>query len=559
MKASVRKAIGQPALDLIEDAVHLLRGAPLGTHLAYHVGAVPFVLSLLWFWSDMTRGAFADQRCAESALVLALLYLWMKTWQGVFAARLGEQARAEPCSAWGPRRWFRILATQSAIHPWGLLAFPASLALLMIPMPWVFAILQGVTVGADASEGSAGACLRRAWRANVRWPGQNHAVVGLLIPIAFGVVLNVGVLLASVPFLAKTLLGLESEFTLSVESLLNSTFLLGVLALSYLVLDPLAKAIYVLRTLELESLRNGEDLRARLKLLRALRTAASLVAVAMVCQGSLPTARADEPSGQSPPAGSIVVRAGELDQALRSVLDRADYTWREPRERSAAETDRPDPNRLRAWLRARAKAIGALLDASGGRFFRAIGDFLKRFFRPLPTPTLPRGHDQVDWISGIRIAIALLLATGAAWIAWALHRFWNRRKPAPATGSQAPRALPDLTRENVSADQLPEEEWLGLAHELRARGEFRLGFRAVYLASLSHLARREWVRLAPSKTNREYRREIERRTRGTPSVAPDFDATATAFDRIWYGQHPASGELLAEAERRLDSIRRTGP
>ena len=71
MKASVRKEIGRPALDLIEDAVHLLREAPLGVHLAYHVGTAPFLLALLWFWSDMTRGAFADQRCARSALAPA--------------------------------------------------------------------------------------------------------------------------------------------------------------------------------------------------------------------------------------------------------------------------------------------------------------------------------------------------------------------------------------------------------------------------------------------------------------------------------------------------------
>ncbi|KAB2666105.1 MAG: DUF4129 domain-containing protein [Verrucomicrobia bacterium] len=556
MKASVRKEIGRPALDLIEDAVHLLREAPLGVHLAYHVGTAPFLLALLWFWSDMTRGAFADQRCARSAFGLALLYLWMKAWQGVFAARLAEGIRLEPGVPWGFRRWWRILVTQAAIHPWGLLVFPASFLPLMLPMPWVFAILQGVTVGADAADGSAVACLRRAWRANVRWPGQNHALVGLLIVVAFGVVLNVGISLACLPFLARTLFGLENAFTLSFESLLNSTFLLGVLALSHLVLDPLAKAIYVLRTFESESLHNGDDLRARLKRQRALGAAMASVVLLLALPASVPPARAgDVPA----PTAPLAVKAPELDRALRSVLDGPDYTWRAPREQSPEEPERPGQNRFLAWLQRRAKAIGDFLDANAGRVFGGIGRLFGKLFGPRPMPTLPTGNDQVDWVGGLRPVLMVLIAAGVGWIAWMLFGIWKKRRPTPAADAPAMRTAPDLTQENVSADQLPEDGWLGLARDLAARGELRLAVRAIYLASLAHLARREWVRLAPFKTNREYRRELARRSRGMPSVAADFDATAAAFDRVWYGNHPASGELLAEAELRLDSIRRTAP
>lgn len=42
-----RQRKGMPALDLIEEAVHLLRTAPLSYLAAYYVGALPFMLALL--------------------------------------------------------------------------------------------------------------------------------------------------------------------------------------------------------------------------------------------------------------------------------------------------------------------------------------------------------------------------------------------------------------------------------------------------------------------------------------------------------------------------------
>ena len=45
--------------DLLEEATHLLRTAPAATLAVYYLGAVPFVLGLLYFWADMSRSPFA--------------------------------------------------------------------------------------------------------------------------------------------------------------------------------------------------------------------------------------------------------------------------------------------------------------------------------------------------------------------------------------------------------------------------------------------------------------------------------------------------------------------
>ena len=75
---------GRGALDLIDEAVHLLRRAPAGLLAVYYVGAMPFVLGLLYFWADMSRSAFAEKHLAASALGLAGLFIWMKCCQSVF-------------------------------------------------------------------------------------------------------------------------------------------------------------------------------------------------------------------------------------------------------------------------------------------------------------------------------------------------------------------------------------------------------------------------------------------------------------------------------------------
>src|SRR5258708_24236465 len=74
------------ALELLEEAVNLLRFAPLSTHVVYWTGAVPFTLALLFFLADMTHSPFAFQRLGEASFGLAVLYVWKNVWQGVFAA-----------------------------------------------------------------------------------------------------------------------------------------------------------------------------------------------------------------------------------------------------------------------------------------------------------------------------------------------------------------------------------------------------------------------------------------------------------------------------------------
>src|SRR2546421_10013224 len=91
MKRPRGKSSGKGAIELIEEAVHVLRQAPLSTLAAYYIGTLPFVIGLLYFWAEMSRSPFAYQHLAGESLALAAPFLWMKVWQGRFARSLWAQ------------------------------------------------------------------------------------------------------------------------------------------------------------------------------------------------------------------------------------------------------------------------------------------------------------------------------------------------------------------------------------------------------------------------------------------------------------------------------------
>jgi hypothetical protein len=126
MKRTRRRHLGKSATELLEEAIHLLRASPPATLAAYYLGAVPFVLGLLYFWADMSRSAFASQRLAEGALAVAALFVWMKFWQAIFARNLRALMLGEAPRTWRFAQYRRVFVTQAALQPSGLFLLPLS-------------------------------------------------------------------------------------------------------------------------------------------------------------------------------------------------------------------------------------------------------------------------------------------------------------------------------------------------------------------------------------------------------------------------------------------------
>jgi hypothetical protein len=554
MKGTHQRRQGKGAFDLIEEATHRLRTAPAATLAVYYLGAIPFVLGLLYFWADMGRSPFASQHLADSALGVAALFLWMKFWQVIFARRLRAHVAAEPMPRWTARRWGRVLLTQAFVQPSGLFVIPLALV-PMLPAAWVYAFYQNATALDNGGPEEVSKLLKKSWKHAALWPRQNHVVLAIMAGFGFYVFLNWMVTGLMLPHLIKMLFGIESVFTRSTFSMLNTTFFAGMLGLTYLCVDPILKAVYVLRCFYGESLESGEDLRAELNSFAAASpTVAAIVALALGLFCALPAGAAGTPASNVPPNITMVsssVAPAELDRVINQTIHEDKYTWRMPREK-IVEPDAPEGMMARFFDK-----VGAMLR----KWARAVLDRLDEWLRKLfPHHRVSSGSETAGygWIEALQILLYGLVAVVLAALAILLYRIWrDRRSPAIVTGEPI-QPVPDIHDENVDADQFPGDGWTKLGRELLERGELRLAMRAFYLASLSYLAARNLIRFARFKSNRDYERELRRRGHSFPDLLSVFGDNLVSFERIWYGLHEVNRELVDRFVANVERMKAAG-
>jgi len=530
------------ALDLLERAVHLLRGAPAGVWAAYAIGTLPFALGLLYFWGEMSSSAFARHHCAPESLALGGLFVWMKCWQSVFCRRLhGHLIGAAP-ARWSASAIFNLIALQGVAQSCGLFILPLAL-LLLAPFGWLYAYAQTLTtLGQDKA--GAGAALRKGWFLAALWPGGNFLMLLILSLFGLFVWLNVILAMYFVPQLLKMLLGIETIFTLSGWTVyLNTTVLLASFVTAYFCVDPLSKAAYVLRCFHGLSLASGEDLRVELA---ACRRAAAL-AVAGLFLTHAAAAGAETPPPQTP------ISAPQLNRSIEEVLKRDEFTWRMPRE---AESDQ---DAKQSWfsrfIEDSAQAVKGAMHWIG-KAVRAVWDWLEKIFtRSSPDGSESGASSGFAWMFLLQILAVILIVAICCVIAVIFLREWKQRQRIQVVVAEAAAAAPDLQDENVVASQLPEDAWLRLAVEMMDKGDFRLALRAYYLACLAHLSQRQMIAIAKFKSNRDYETELRRRARARPELHRAFSDNGAIFDRTWYGLHQVTQEAVSEFQANLERIR----
>jgi hypothetical protein len=546
-------------LELVEEGIHLLRNTSGNAFAVYYAGAVPFIAGLLYFLSDMSRSPFAAQHLAEAALSMAALFIWFKFSQAVFAAHLGAALAAESGPRWTWRQKLHVFALQAVVQPSSLFVVPLAMV-TAVPFGWVCAFYESVTAIGGVDCKSPGRLIKRAARESLRWPAQNHIGLAVLTGFALCVFVDCGVVVVALPSVVKVLSGFETVFSRSPDSMLNSTFVETIAALTFLCVDPIWKAFYTLRRFYGESLDSGEDLRAALKRemhvavgAAALREASprrsAAILSCIVClmvwghagmaQAQTQTQTQTQTNTQNP----VAVSAAEFDRKIDDVLQQPRYTWRMPHEAIA------EPESQKG-------IIGRFVDAcmrmlkSG---LRALSRELDRFFRDL------LGRDASSGRRG-RVGSASLwtLALLSLVVATLVILLLRGRRPkaagvTPAAVLQS--ALPDLSRDDLAADQLPADTWSGIARDLLARGELRLAMRALHLSTLSHLGRHDFIRIARYKTNRDYENELARRAHTRPDLLPVFRTNVLLFEGIWYGSHGVDPGTVQQFAAGADWIR----
>lgn len=547
--------ISQPdALTLADQAVHLLRRRGGPALAAYLVGTLPFLLGLLYFWSDMSRSPDARWYCGPAAAGVALLFIWMKLWHVRYCRRLWCTLQDTAPERWSLRRSLATAARQALLHATGFALLPLT-ALIILPFGWVYAFYQNLSVLDGPDTKDLGALYRDSRRQSLLLPGQNHLLITLASGFGLFVWFNVAMGLLQLPHLFKMFLGIETSFTISgIYAVLNTTFLAITIALTYLCVDPVIKAAYVLRCFYGHSRRTGDDLRADLKPFL-------LTVLLAILLWSAPAVMAEAPYASTPAeptttASVVENRADSLDSAIDRVLSQRRFTWRMPRE----EQEKPERvgwfwNTLR-WLwdktEASIKAFNSWLER--------LSEWLRKF---QPSGTMPSGEKR-NWDPVIKI---VFYTVGATLVVLLLLTIRNRLRVRRIAHREAPRDTGtdniDLNDETITADTLPREKWLAMAREMMVKGESRAALRAFYLAILSQLGDGGRIAIARYKSNRDYLGELSRRSHAEPELLDLFSRCMASFERAWYGMHSVAEaqlhQFVSDQERISLLVEQTTP
>jgi hypothetical protein len=436
----------------------------------------------------------------------------------------------------------------------------------------------------------------------------------LFILLGFGtfVFLDWIIVSLAVPTLAKIFFGIETVFTRSPFAALNSTFFAAMLALTYLSIDPLIKAAYTLRCFYGEARASGADIKAELRQIVQSGMAIVVSAIIVLCglmgmgwtataaKGATPEGTAEiarcvavvrpgltaiagrEPnlerlghshsslrdentaaaaagldssdsgrtdgvtaSERSGPSSGSSVSPPELDKQIGETLKESKYTWRFPRD-TAKKTPEAEQG-----------VIGRFMDRIGN-WISSVRDWLLERLRKMFNRRSSGGRSGSgsDWSVIIQFLFYMLIAAVVIGVGVLIYYLVRKRGRKQAPIASIPiQPAPDLADENVGAEQLPEDGWTALGRELLQKGELRLALRAFYLASLVHLSSRNLINLARFKSNRDYQRELERRAHSFPQVLALFGENVSVFDRIWYGMHETTPDLVNQFLAKVEMMK----
>jgi hypothetical protein len=279
-------------------------------------------------------------------------------------------------------------------------------------------------------------------------------------------------------------------------------------------------------------------------------TVLAAIAATIVLFCSVSPSIATTQSGASiPPQNASAGEAGseELDNAIQEVIRQREYQWRLPRE----VVDDDQQNLLIDLFEA--------LNKAAKRVWKPIAEVwskVNRWLRRQMSSLGPRGSGR-EWTAGemnvLIVTLVTLLVLVILFFAWR-HR--KSRRQADIIAAEAIHPVPDLADENVIADQLPEEGWQKLAQDLLSRGELRLALRALFMASLAHLAKARLITIARFKSNREYLQELERRGYDRTEIQKAFNENVNAIDCVWYGMYPVTDDLLERFRYNVEFVTR---
>ncbi len=166
--------------------------------------------------------------------------------------------------------------------------------------------------------------------------------------------------------------------------------------------------------------------------------------------------------------------------------------------------------------------------------------------KPPPPPPRQRNWDWPDWnwdfglfgssfsVNLFSILAWLVVLVVVLFLIRYLIRLYERRENEEAEGDAEEIASPEDRVEALPAPVTrSRHDLLGEARRLYEQGNFNEAIVYLYSHLLVQLDRRQIIRLAKGKTNRQYLRECGRE----PSLRPLLERTMISFEDAYFGRH----------------------
>ncbi len=176
-------------------------------------------------------------------------------------------------------------------------------------------------------------------------------------------------------------------------------------------------------------------------------------------------------------------------------------------------------------------------ETAGDRLREWLGDRLPSFDGAGPA------FDGAAWIV---TGVVLLAAVGG--LTWVLATSARRRR--------APDDDDDLDSTVEVAPLRSPSEWADEAARCTAAGDHRGAVRAHFRVLTSTLAERRLVADTPGRTAGELRHDVAERA---PRTSDAFDASATLFEEVWFGDRPAGPPETERAAALTQQVLRAAP
>ena len=580
--ASLDQRLG--AAGVLGEAGQMFRRHLLGPAWIYYLFTAPFVLAAIEFVASLSEGLVIPGEIARRAFVLSGLFCLKSAGQTIYCrSAVAELTGAPPAwSAGGIARLAVVAGTvQSIMLPVSILS-----SFLFVTFGVTCAMCQHLFVLAGEKTADWKPALKRAYKMSMEGVWAQHGFWSLASLLYLVIFVNLAFLFQILPALLKTLFNIDTVFSESPVSTLNSTFLMLALGFTYLAVDPIVKLGYVIFHYRSVSRKSGADLLARLSAVKAARGALALAALAVLVFVMAPSiASAGDRRILDGPEDT---RAGHRDYYVPLLkkywaeeIRRADTAqlWWIP-ELLQTDTWTPETVKfLKQRVRYESQQVAGDSPAGARNFsgpmsevFRADQYRWRVAYEPEPARKDGLFAPLFEWLGRpVKAAVRWLNRGVKKIVRWLLEWILNLRdRSGPASPPTAvpyylelagivfvfvlsavlavllvrqrkkfvratapPAAGPDLEASRIDARQLALDEWMAMAESMLRENRLPLALRAVFLATLSKLNELGLIRFEPHKTNLAYVREFSLRgvsaaeRAGSAPPAPQVPASPT--------------------------------